>query len=113
MLSLVEQKGKLSYEARKVGIEKRFSEILASVRAQLEQLRAYVIKSNSELERRHKESKASLARKGTEKAALFNRLEDDHHRKVASRFQAFDSLVRVAELAFVEALAQMALNNSL
>jgi len=67
LLSFIDQKGKLSYETRKVGIEKRFQELLNAIRSQLEQLRAYVIKSNSEIEKRCKESKASLTRKSQDK----------------------------------------------
>lgn len=73
-----------SYEGRKAGIEKRFSEILGAVRAHLEQLRAYLVKSNLEYERRLKEQqKGSLTRQSlSEKAMLMKRMEEENARKI-------------------------------
>lgn len=72
----------MSYEARKGGIEKRFQELLGSIRSQLEQLRAYVIKSNSDIDRRFKENKASLTRKSHDKSNLVNKMEEENQYKI-------------------------------
>lgn len=81
-LNFVDSRGnsRMTYEGRKAGIEKRFSEILSSVRVCLEQLRAYIIKSNSELDRRLRDQKGSLTRQsksGQDKSIMIKRMEDD------------------------------------
>jgi len=111
LLEFIDPRSKLAYEARKGGVEKRFTEILGAIRNHLDQLRAYIMKSNSDIERRSRDNRTSLTRKG--QSTLVSKMEEESQLKMQQRCQAFDSLVKLSEIQFIESAVGLLQNNTL
>jgi hypothetical protein len=76
----------------------------------LEQLKAYIMKSNSEYERRLKDTKGSLTRsqnKTQDKSLILKKMEEDNSRKIQHRCHGYDQLVRLTMLIFIESVCQI------